>query len=57
MKPIIIQGAESSEIDYLIEKLENKEYVQIKNMATKTVESTGGLKIIGNNSNADIKNV
>ncbi len=29
MKPIIIQGAESSEIDYLIEKLENKEEILI----------------------------
>ena len=42
------------------EALQNKldqAYVQIKDMATKTVESTGGLKIIGNNSNADMKNV
>lgn len=29
MKPIIIQGAESSEIDYLVEKLENKEEILI----------------------------
>ncbi len=36
------------------EALQNKldqAYVQIKEMATKTVESTGGLKIIGNNTN------
>ena len=26
-------------------------YIQIKDMATKTVESTGGVKILGNNSN------
>ena len=42
------------------EALQNKldqAYIQIKDMATKTVESTGGLKIIGNNSNADMKNV
>ncbi len=32
------------------EKLDNA-YAQIKDMATKTVESTGGVKILGNNSN------
>lgn len=35
------------------EALQNKldqAYIQIKDMATKTVESTGGLKIIGNNT-------
>ena len=39
------------------EALQNKldqAYLQIKDMATKTVESAGGLKIIGNNSNTDI---
>ena len=34
----------------LQEKLDNA-YAQIKDMATKTVESTGGVKILGNNSN------
>ena len=29
----------------------NQAYNQIKEMATKTVEATGGVKIIGNNGN------
>ena len=36
------------------EALQNKldqAYHQIKEMATKTVEATGGVKILGNNSN------
>lgn len=37
----------------LQEKLEQA-YIQIKEMATKTVEATGGVKILGNNAN-DIK--
>lgn len=38
----------------LQEKLDQA-YNQIKEMATKTVEATGGVKILGNNTNSDIK--
>ena len=38
------------EKDSLLSKLDQA-YLQIKEMATKTVEATGGVKILGNNQN------
>ena len=40
------------EKDSLQQKLDQA-YIQIKDMATKTVESTGGVKILGNNNDAN----
>lgn len=40
----------SAEKDSLQQKLDQA-YIQIKDMATKTVEATGGVKILGNNNN------
>ena len=40
----------NTERSSLQEKLDQS-YNQIKEMATKTVESTGGVKILGNNAN------
>lgn len=42
----------SSEKDALQEKLDQA-YMQIKEMATKTVEATGGVKILGNNNDVN----
>ena len=41
---------EKEEKNSLQNKLE-QEYNQIKEMVTKTVEATGGVKILGNNAN------
>ena len=43
----------NSEKIALQEKLD-KAYEEIKDMATKTVESTGGVKILGNNNDSKI---
>ncbi len=42
----------STEKDSLQQKLDQA-YIQIKDMATKTVEATGGVKILGNNNDAN----
>ena len=42
----------NNEKDSLQNKLD-KAYIQIKEMATKTVEATGGVKILGNNNDAN----
>ena len=41
----------ANNLNLILQEKMDKAYIEIKELATKTVEATGGVKIIGNNQN------